>query len=192
LEADAMTPAEVQFTMAEIAREALRAGAITRRVRELIRKDEPSRALADINEIVRAVLDIVTPTARERGITVRFHQGALLPPIEVDRIQIEQVVLNVLLNALDAVEPAAAPLVEVRTAVVNHGEIEVTVSDNGPGIDPGKLQQVFEPFFTTKPGGLGMGLAISHSIIDAHDGRLWATANPRAVAFHFVLPRRAA
>jgi PAS domain S-box-containing protein len=189
LEADAMTPAEVQTTMAEIAREALRAGAITRRVRALLRKDEPSRAVADINEIVRSVLDIVAPTARERGIAVRLHQGALLPPIEVDRIQIEQVVLNLVLNALDAVEQTTAPAVDVRTTVPDHNAIEVTVSDNGPGIDPAKLRQVFEPFFTTKSGGLGMGLAISHSIIDAHDGRLWATANPTGGSiFHFMLP----
>lgn len=189
LEANAVTPAELQSTMAEIAREALRAGAITRRVRELIRKDEPSRAVADINELVRAVLEIVAPSARERGISVRFHQGALLPSIEVDRIQIEQVMLNLVLNALDAVEHTSAPQVEVRTAVADPHHVEVTVGDNGPGIDPAGLEQVFEAFFTTKSGGLGMGLAISRAIVDAHEGRLWADANPSGGSmFHCVLP----
>jgi two-component system sensor histidine kinase TtrS len=190
LESGGLTAEDLTRTMDGIAREALRAGEITRWVRELIRKDEPRRQVADINEIVTAALAIVAPAARERGTQVRFRQGAYLPPVEVDRIQIEQVVLNLMLNALEAVEAGQGLReIEVRTSAVGDDGVEVGVRDTGIGLDAAMLERIFEPFHTSKPSGLGMGLAISRSIIDAHDGRLWAAANQDGgAAFTFELP----
>jgi PAS domain S-box-containing protein len=190
LDGGTMATTEVSQTMSEIAREALRAGEITRRVRDLIRKEVPQRQPADLNEIVSAALTIVAPAAGDRGATLRFRQGAFLPAVAVDSIQIEQVVMNLLLNALDAVEHGdGVREIEVRTRSAGGHDVEVAVCDSGIGIDPALLERVFEPFHTSKPHGLGMGLAISRSIIDAHDGRLWAAPNrERGTTFTFTLP----
>jgi C4-dicarboxylate-specific signal transduction histidine kinase len=158
--------------------------------RALVRKDEPRRELADVDQIVTAALAIVAPSARERGSDVRFHRDGDLPAVEVDRIQIEQVVLNLVLNALDAVEVTMGKReVEVRATACGGHAVEVAVCDSGPGLDPALLERIFEPFYTTKENGLGMGLAISRAIVDAHDGRLSAAADPGGGAiFRLVLP----
>jgi signal transduction histidine kinase len=194
LEAGTIDRTELLQVVDEIAREALRAGAITRRVRRLLRKDEPQRALGDVNQIVAAALDIVAPAAQDRAVRLRFRPGAYLPAVSVDRIQIEQVLLNLVLNSIDAVEAGgSAREVDVASSVAGESGVEVAVRDHGIGLDPQRLEQVFEPFMTTKPTGLGMGLAISRSIIQAHGGRLWAAANPDGGAtFRFVLPAAAA
>ena len=112
------------------------------------------------------------------------------PPVLADQIQIEQVVINLMLNAIEATREAADPRrVEVRIVPAAGGGVEVTVSDTGAGIDPTLAERIFEPFLTTKSGGLGMGLAISRSIVTAHGGQLWYTSNPTAgTTFHFTLP----
>jgi two-component system sensor kinase FixL len=189
LEAGRIDRVALLHTVEEIAREALRAGAITRRVRELLRKSEAQRVSTQINEIVSASLDVIAPVVRDRRAVVRFHAGSDLPPVEVDRIQIEQVVLNLLLNALEAMEACAVGELVVRTRAADDGQLEVAVEDSGTGLDGVLLQHIFEPFFTTKPNGLGMGLVISRSIIEAHGGQLWATPNQDAGAtFRFTLP----
>jgi PAS domain S-box-containing protein len=175
----------------EIAREALRAGAITRRMRELLRKGATRREPADLNRIIAAALDIIAPTARQRTAVVRFHGSADLPPVDVDGIQIEQVVINLVLNALEAIDgPGRAREIDVRTSCTGGSAVQVAVRDGGIGVDAAAIDQIFEPFFTTKPNGLGMGLAISRSIVEAHGGRLWATPNDAAAGttFCFVLP----
>jgi PAS domain S-box-containing protein len=183
-----ISAAELAQTIDEIAREALRAGEITRRVRELVHKSDPQRTPSNLNQIVASALEIVAPAARQRAITVRFRQGSFLPPVEVDRIQIEQVVVNLVLNGFDAVEVEGKREVQLRTAAVRDG-VEVEVRDGGPGLDPALVEKVFEPFFTTKPSGLGMGLAISRSIVEAHGGRLWAAPHPDGgTIFRFTLP----
>ena len=178
----------------EIAREALRAGEITRRMRELLRKGDTRREPANLNRIIAAALDIIAPTVRQRTAVVRFHESADLPPVDVDDIQIEQVVINLLLNALEAIDvPGRAREIDVRTSSAGDSGVQVAVRDAGIGLDAGAIEQIFEPFFTTKPDGLGMGLAISRSIVEAHGGRLWATPNDAAGAtFCFVLPAAAA
>jgi two-component system sensor kinase FixL len=115
------------------------------------------------------------------------------PTARIDRIQIEQVILNLLLNACEATASGPGPhTVELRVAAPCDGMLEIAVCDSGEGIDPATAGQVFEPFFTTKSRGLGMGLAISRSIVIAHDGELWLTVNPgRGVTFHFTLPMAA-
>ena len=190
LRAGAVEPGELLERTQEIAREALRAGAITRRMRELLRKGDACREPADLNRIIAAALDIIAPTARQRTAVVRFHESADLPPVDVDAIQIEQVVINLLLNALEAIDaPGRAREIDVRTSPVDGSGVQVAVCDAGAGLDAAAIEQIFEPFFTTKPDGLGMGLAISRSIVEAHGGRLWATPNQTAGAtFCFVLP----
>ena len=182
--------AELLQTVEAIAREALRAGEITRRVRELLRKEEAPRAWVDAVELVRAALDIVAATARRHDVALvaRCDTGPLM--VLADRIQIEQVVINLMLNAVEATRGARDPrLVEVRAAPAAGGGVEIAVSDTGPGIDPALAERIFEPFLTTKSGGLGMGLAISRSIVTAHGGQLWYTSNPAAgTTFHFTLP----
>jgi PAS domain S-box-containing protein len=189
LETDPNAPPDLLQTAGEIAHEALRAGTITRRIRELMRKDAPRREPADINQIVAAALDMIAPTARQRAITVRFHPGASEGVVAVDRIQLEQVVLNLVVNAMDAIDlHTGARDVEVRTTEHTEG-VEVIVRDTGVGLETALVEKVFERFFTTKPHGLGMGLAISRSIVEAHGGRLWASANTDGGStFRFVLP----
>jgi PAS domain S-box-containing protein len=190
LNTGSIAPGELSHAMAEIAREALRAGEITRRVRALIRKDEPHREVTDVRQLVAAALAIAAPLAEDRGIALRFRESGDLPCVEVDRIQIEQVVLNLVLNALDAVETQSDRReIDVCAAACGDDRVEVAVCDSGAGLAPELLERVFEPFFTTKASGLGMGLAISRSIIEAHDGRLSAVRNPEGGAiFSFQLP----
>ena len=173
----------------QIAAEALRAGEITRRVRELLRKETGEREQAELNQIVRKALHIVEPGARRDGVILRFEAADELPPLRVDVIQIEQVLINLLLNGIESIDRMRdVREVVIRTSVAP-GEVEVSVCDTGVGLDGSVEKDLFEPFFTTKPSGLGMGLAISRSIIQAHGGRLWA--EPLAgggACFRFALP----
>jgi PAS domain S-box-containing protein len=189
LKSGSIDPAELLQTAEAIAREALRAGEITRRVRELLRKEETPRAWADAAELIRAALDIVAATARRHQVAVTARCDAPPLPVFVDRIQIEQVVINLMLNGIEATLAAGEPrLVEVRA--LRSGEtVQIAVSDTGTGVDPQLADRIGEPFLTTKPGGLGMGLAISRSIVLAHGGQLWHTPNAGGgTTFHFTLP----
>lgn len=180
---------ELLRTVEAIAREALRAGEITRRVRELLRKEEAPRAWADAAEIVRAAFDIVMATARRHDVAMTARCDPPPLAVFVDKIQIEQVVVNLMLNAIDAVRDTSEPrMIEVR-AERGRGAVEICVTDTGRGIDAKIADRIFEPFLTTKSGGLGMGLAISRSIVSAHGGQLWHTPNPGGgTTFHFTLP----
>jgi signal transduction histidine kinase len=190
LQAGAVAHHELIQTTEEIAREALRAGAITRRVRELVRKGDTHREPADVNRIVAAALEIIAPSARQRRAVVRLHAGVDLPLVNVEGIQIEQVVINLLLNALEAIDGSGQRgEIDVCTSVAVTSGVQVAVCDSGIGLDPVTSAQIFEPFFTTRPDGLGLGLVISRSIVEAHGGRLWATPNEtRGATFRFVLP----
>jgi two-component system sensor kinase FixL len=175
----------------KISAEALRAGEVIRRLRDLVRKEEPRQTPTDLNLLVRESLRLIEPEARERGVRIHLELAATLPPVACNDIQIEQVLLNLLLNGVEAVESGANGVrrVTVATAVVPEG-IEVSVRDSGAGL-PDPPIDVFKPFYTTKPAGLGMGLSISRSIIEAHGGHLSASRNPdRGSTFRFVLPQR--
>ncbi|MFN8644912.1 MAG: PAS domain-containing protein [Candidatus Binatia bacterium] len=190
LNAGTVAPAELLHTVEAIAREALRAGEITRRVRELLRKEEAPRAWVDAAELLRAALDVVAATARRYDVALTARCDTPPMPALVDRIQIEQVVVNLMLNAIEAARTTREPrLVEARASATPEGTVEISVSDSGVGIDATLAERIFEPFLTTKPGGLGMGLAISRSIVIAHGGQLWYTPNPSGgTTFHFTLP----
>ncbi|MEW6269840.1 MAG: ATP-binding protein [Thermodesulfobacteriota bacterium] len=177
--------------MDQIAGEALRAGEIIRRLRSLVRKEEPLREPVDANDLVRGVARLLEPEARRLGVRVELRLASELPELEVDRIQIEQVVMNLVRNAFDAMAemPQSARLVSLCTAVDDDGCVQIAVSDRGKGLREEDVEHIFEPFFTTKQTGLGMGLSISRSIAEAHAGRLCATANRDVGAtFTLILP----
>ncbi len=169
----------------------LRAGEIIRRLREFTRLKEAKRTSADFNRLVREAVQFVEAEAREKRVRIRLELAGELPPVAVDAIQVEQVVLNLLRNAMDAMESTAAGqrVLAVRTREADAGTVELRVHDTGPGISAEAAGRIFDPFFTTKPHGMGMGLSISRSIVDAHRGRLWADAPVAGGAlFHMTLP----
>ena len=183
--------AEVREALACIVRDADRGKAIVDRIREHIKKAPPRNDRFDINEAIEEVIEMVRAPIDKNGVSVRTRLAAGVTSVWGDRVQLQQVVLNLILNAveaMDSVEERGRRL-SIRTEQRGAVGILVAVQDSGPGIDPEHLQRVFEPFYTTKPSGLGMGLSICRSIIDAHGGRLWAEANqPRGTVFQFTLP----
>jgi len=191
LEAPEPDLAEVHGAMRQIAGQALRAGEIIRRVRSLVRTHEPHRELADINELVRGVSALTESDARLHGVRLTLELADEPPRAAVDGIQIQQVLLNLIHNAIEALAGAAAGErnVTVRTGRSGAGDIEIAVIDTGPGVDPAIAQRIFDAFCTTKQQGTGLGLAISRSIIQAHRGRLeYRPAAPHGACFVVTLP----
>ena len=181
---------EIERAVSQIAGQGLRAGEIIRRIRDFVRQGDSRREQSDVNHLVRQAAYLVEPDMRSRGIPLRLSLHPALPPVEVDRIQFEQVVLNLLRNAIEAViaDHHADAEVLVQTSRAD-GVIAVMVRDTGVGLPPAAGARIFDAFFTTKRGGLGMGLSISRSIVEAHGGRLWAADNPdRGMTFTFNLP----
>jgi PAS domain S-box-containing protein len=181
----------VREALGHIVKDGMRAADVIYRIRALMKKAPPRIARFDINE---AVLDIITLTRSEalrHGVSLETQLATGLPLIEGDRIQLQQVVLNLILNAVEAMSSMdeGAREMKISTARENSSSVLVSVRDSGPGLDPQSVDHLFEAFFTTKLDGLGMGLAICRSIIEAHGGRLWAAANePRGAVFQFTLP----
>jgi signal transduction histidine kinase len=145
----------------------------------------------DLNEVVREVIVLTHSEALKTGVSVKTQFADGLSLIVGDRVQLQQVALNLVVNAIQAMASVADGVRDllITTARTEANFVLVRVADSGPGLDPQTLEHVFDPYYTTKPDGLGMGLAICHSIIDAHNGRLWASANePRGAVFQFTLP----
>jgi PAS domain S-box-containing protein len=190
LDAGGIDPTALRHSVEAIAREALRAGEITRRVRELLRKEATQRAAVDVNAVVATALGVAEPAARQQAVRLIARLASQLPAIRADAIQIEQVVLNLVLNGIEAIGGSGGPrVVEVATAMAGAETVEICVRDSGVGIDPSVAARIFEPFLTTKPDGLGMGLAISRSIVDAHGGTLSArAASAGGTEFSVTLP----
>jgi len=174
-----------------IATEALRAGGIIRRLRALLQKQATPYQDTDLNAVVTNAVHVLAPQARQLGIPIRVDLAPELPRMQLDQIQIEQVIVNLMLNALEAMQmgEAVEPELLLHTVCPGDGTVEVRVEDRGTGLAPAISKQMFEPFFTSKPSGLGMGLSISRSIVERHGGRLWATNNTSGGAtFHIALP----
>ena len=168
-----------------------RAGAIIGRIRDLIKKAPPKKDRLDINEAIRDVIELARGEAMKNAVLVQTELADSLPLVEADRVQLQQVVLNLIVNAVQAMSAVAegARKVLITTAQAEPDGVLVAVKDSGPGLASDSLERVFAPFYTTKSGGLGMGLSICRSIIEAHGGRLWVTANPPGGAiFHFTVP----
>jgi PAS domain S-box-containing protein len=183
--------AEVREALACIVRDADRGKDIVDRIRAHIKKAPPRHDRFDINEAIEEVIEMVRAPIEKNRVSVRTRLAAGLTSVWGDRVQLQQVVLNLILNAIEAMGSVEerGRMLSIRTAQRGAAGILVAVHDSGPGIAPEHLQRVFEPFYTTKNSGLGMGLSICRSIIDAHGGRLWADADqPRGTVFQFTLP----
>ena len=160
-------------------------------VTAMFQKDTPSRILLDINDVIREVLTLLRVELDGYGVVVNTSLAEGLPHLLADRVQMQQVILNLIRNASEAMRSTAAGerILWLRSAAADAGECIVTVEDSGPGIVPEKLERIFEPFFTTKETGMGMGLSICLSIVEAHGGRLNARRiRGSGMAFEIGLP----
>ena len=186
-------PANVEKASAtadRIVQESTRAGAVVARVRALFRNDAPVRQATDVNRLVLDLVQLLRDDAARHNTVIRLALAERLPMVEMDRVQIQQVLLNLAGNAMDAMDATSGTReLTLRTRAEDGGRVRVIVEDRGPGISATAAARIFEPFFTTKPQGMGMGLAICRSIVESHDGRIWAeAAAPCGTAFHFTLP----
>jgi two-component system sensor kinase FixL len=186
---DAPAVERLHEAMDKAVAQASRAGQIIQRMRQFIQKGETQRQLESINKVVEEASALALVGARESGILVRMELSADLPAVLVDRIQIQQVVLNLVRNSMEALAESERRELTIKTVQANVGLVEVRVSDTGPGLADEVTKQLFQPFVTTKAKGMGLGLSISRSIIDAHGGRMHASPNPGGgVIFSFALP----
>jgi signal transduction histidine kinase len=191
LEEGETATSELITAMREAEREALRAGEIIRHLREFVRRKEPQQSPVQVNEVMREVLSLLATELRLGEVKVTADLAGDLPLVSADRIQIAQVLINLLRNASEAMAAARPPdrRLWIRTRVHSSGEIEVVVEDSGPGFKPAVADRIFEPYVTTKPQGLGMGLAISRTIVQAHGGTITAErrGGEPGVRFRFTL-----
>jgi C4-dicarboxylate-specific signal transduction histidine kinase len=167
------------------------AGEVIARLRALSRKTAPEIVSLDINEVINEVLSLIRREISNHQVSVRLDLAASLPPIFGDRVQLQQVILNLLVNGIQAMAVVSDRPREllIRSQADNTGQILVEVGDSGIGIDPAHADQLFNAFFTTKADGMGMGLSICRSIIEAHGGRIWASPNASpGTTFQFTLP----
>jgi two-component system sensor kinase FixL len=186
----ALSNEEVGDTMQRLATEAERAGAVVRKMREFVRAEEANPARLGVDELFADVLRLTSAEARQYGVEVSASSQRGLPAVHADAVQVQQVLLNLVRNALEAITSAQAQekLVLVSAKMNDARMVEIEVRDSGPGLDAVSAQKVFEPFYTTKSEGLGIGLALSRSIVDAHGGRLWAEPNQPGGVFRLTLP----
>jgi PAS domain S-box-containing protein len=178
-------------TAARIDKYGNRAAEIIDRMRSFYKKSSPQRELADVNEVIQEMLTLLKGEATRSSIAMHTELSADLPKIMVDRVQLQQVFMNLMLNAIEAMENTGGEL--TVKAELQDDQLQFSVSDTGVGVPAETMDQIFSAFFTTKPQGSGMGLAISRSIVESHGGQLWASANAGGGAtFHFTLPIQAA
>jgi len=175
----------------KVGAQARRAGSIIKSIQGFVRKSEPRRAQCDINAVVEEGAGFVQPEAKRKGVQLSLHLAPDLPAVAADRVMIEQVVLNLAKNAVEAMQetdPRHRELV-VATCATSEGGVKVSVIDSGPGVPASVRDNLFQPFFSTKPEGMGMGLNICRSVVEFHGGRLWVEPNPEGGSiFSFTLP----
>jgi signal transduction histidine kinase len=180
---------EVREAVGDIVRDGKRAGEIISRLRSLYKKASPQRTLVDVNETIGEMIVMLRGDANRFGVSMRTDVATDLPKVTADPVQLQQVLMNLMLNAIEAMKETGGVLT-VKSQRDQNGSVLVSVSDTGVGLPAEKADQIFNAFFTTKPQGSGMGLAISRSIVESHGGRLWATPNDgRGASFHFTLPK---
>jgi C4-dicarboxylate-specific signal transduction histidine kinase len=192
---EAVDYAKLTDATEQIAKQTERAGEIIRRLKDLVRKREPRQSTVNINDIVREVIEIEQTEANQGGIAIQTKLAEDVSLILADKIQVEQVVLNLVRNAFEAMadSPAGRRKLTIQTSAAGSDAIEVAVRDTGKGLSAENSEQIFDSFFSTKADGLGIGLSLSRSIIEAHGGRLWAEPNPDCGAtFLFTLPLKGA
>jgi len=182
---------EAKETLEDIISDGRRASAVVGRVRQLAKKSTPVRAAVDVNRAISEVLALTRQELQRSRVTARAELDPNLPPVMADRVQVQQVVLNLVMNGIDAMRGVKdrARVLRVKSAATPAAAVAVTVEDTGIGFGDNDPENVFETFYTTKEDGMGMGLSISRSIVQAHGGRLWASAGaPIGAVFGFTLP----
>ena len=182
---------EARQAVEAIIRDGTRASSVLVRIRGLLRRGERVRERLDINDVIREVISLLDSELRRNGASLRTEMSRKLPPVVVDRVLLQQVILNLIMNAMEAMRAVRdrARVLRIRTQEQLAGGIVVLVQDSGVGVDRENSGRMFEAFYTTKVQGIGMGLTISRSIIETHGGRLWAVANDGpGSTFCFTLP----
>jgi PAS domain S-box-containing protein len=184
---------EARQTLAQIVEDGVRAAEVINRIRALMKKAPPRKDHLEVNGVIHEIIELTRGEAVKCGVSVLTELADSLPVVEADRVQLQQVLLNLIVNAIDAMRANKKPKeLLIRTGNVEPSGVLVAVQDSGPGLEPVMLERVFESFYTTKANGLGLGLSICRSIIEAHGGRLWASANQtRGATFQFTLPGQA-
>jgi C4-dicarboxylate-specific signal transduction histidine kinase len=183
---------EARQALSRILRDGKRAGEIIGRIRALVRKEPPRKDQFDINDTILEVIALTRVELHRNGLSPQTRLADGLPPVQGDRIQLQQVILNLILNAVEAMSgPGSEPRdLLITTEKDEASGVRVAVRDSGTGLSPESVDRLFDAFYTTKTDGMGMGLSICRSIVEAHGGRVWATANqPRGAVFQFTLPR---
>jgi C4-dicarboxylate-specific signal transduction histidine kinase len=182
---------EARAAAMRVVKDATRASEIISRIRLLFNKGTPERELVDVNEIIGEMIFLLRSEAIRYNISVRTELAADLPQVMADRVQVQQVLMNLMIKGIDAMKDVyGARELAIKSQPAEDGQLLVSVSDTGVGLPPQQADQIFNAFVTTKPHGTGMGLPISRSIVESHGGRLWAAANsPRGANFYFTLLR---
>src|ERR1700691_1880227 len=187
-------PEDVRTTVERMVRDAHRASEVIQRIRALAKRTEPQMVSLDLNDVIREATLLVQRDLLSHGVSLRTELAFALPPVLADRVQLQQVVINLLINGVEAMAPITdrPRQMLIRSQQQEAGQGPVAVEDSGIGIDSETAERLFSAFFTTKPSGMGMGLSISRSIIRAHGGRLWVSPNPdHGAAFQFTVPTNA-
>jgi two-component system sensor kinase FixL len=191
LAADPPNVDETRQALQRILDDANRAGQVIARIRGLLQRGTPEKTGLGINDLIRETLAFTRNERERKGVVVHTELRDDLPPVEGDRVQLQQVLVNLILNAIDAMggTTSGSRALTIRSHGDDAGGVVVEVADRGKGLEPGQHERIFDPFYSTKPGGLGMGLAISRSILETHGGRIWATPNDGpGLSIQFSLP----
>jgi PAS domain S-box-containing protein len=193
LAGDTLNLEEARAAAMRIVKDGTRAAEIISRVRLLFKKGTPERGLVDVNEVIREMIILLRSEATRYNIFVRTELATVLSEVMGDRIQLQQVFMNLMLNGIDAMKDMNAEgELAIKSQQAEDDQLLISVSDTGVGLPPHHADQIFNAFFTTKLHGTGMGLPISRSIVESHGGRLWAADNiPRGASFYFTLPTKA-
>jgi C4-dicarboxylate-specific signal transduction histidine kinase len=184
---------EAREASLRVVKDATRAAEIIDRIRLLFKKSTPQRELVDVNEVIREMIVLLRNQATRYSIFVRTDLAADIPRIMGDRVQLQQVLMNLIVNSIDAMKDVEGMRnLAIKSQRAENEHVMLSVSDTGVGLPAQQADQIFNAFFTTKVQGTGMGLRISRSIVESHGGRLWAADNsPRGASFHFTLPTKA-
>ncbi len=189
LRRDVIAKEDLEQSLEKISAQAQRAAQTIRELRSFLAKDRAERRRCDLNELVQVACNLIETDARHHGVGLSLDLASALPPVLAEPVHIEHVLINLIRNGIEAIGDAgmAEGLITVQTRDAQDGTVQVCVRDSGPGVDEATLRRIFEPFYTTKSKGLGMGLCISRTIVEAHQGRLWGEAGPGG-RFGFSLP----
>ncbi len=184
---------EARQAASRVVKDAARASDIIRRTRSLFKKDTPQRELVDVNDVIREMIILLRGEATRYSISVQTELSEGLPKLMADRVQLQQVLMNLMINSIQAMKHVSWPRqLAVKSQWAEDEQLVVSVSDTGVGLPAQQADQIFDAFFTTKSDGTGMGLRISRSIVESHGGRLWASDNsPHGASFHLTLPSKA-